>query len=165
MKAIGRTAAVALVACLTAGAWVAAQTRPATTLTAADYSEVTELYHRMYHASDSRNRDGWVSTFADDGVFRLPNGMEVVGKQALVDWRTKSFGGKTGDTRKRHWVSGLVMTPNADGSAKVRAYWLALDVSKTPGTVIETGTFDDVVVKTPGGWKFKRHAVIFDSAE
>lgn len=163
MKVIGRTAAIALAACLTTGGSVATQTRHATTLTAADYSEVTELYHRMYHASDSRDGGAWVSTFADDGVFRLPNGMEVVGKQALAEWRTKSFGGKTGDTHRRHWTSGLVMTPNADGSAKVRAYWLALETTKK--TVIETGTFDDVVVKTPAGWKFKRHAVIFDSAE
>lgn len=162
MKASGRTAAIALAASLTTGGWVAAQTRHAT-LTAQDYSEVTELYHRMYHASDMRDGDRWVSTFADDGLFRLPNGMEVVGKQALREWRTKSFGGKTGDTRRRHWTSGVVMTPNADGSANVRAYWLALDVTKK--TVIETGTFDDVVVKTPGGWKFKRHAVIFDSTE
>ena len=58
MDAIRRTAALALAAALIGGGWVAAQR----TLTAADYSEVTELYHRMYHASDSRNRDGWVST-------------------------------------------------------------------------------------------------------
>ena len=77
--------------------------------------------------------------------------------------RAKSYGGKTGDTRRRHWTSGVVMTANADGTAKVRTYWLAIDVIKK--TVIETGTFDDVVVKTPAGWRFKRHAVIFDSVE
>jgi hypothetical protein len=87
MKALGRTAAIAVAASLTAAGWVAAQTR---TLTAQDYTEVTELYHRMYHASDLRDGSAWVSTFADDGVFRLPNGTEVAGKQALTEWRTKS---------------------------------------------------------------------------
>src|SRR5713226_3248321 len=89
--------------------------RKAAVLTAQDYTEITELYARLYQGSDLRESDLWLSAFADDGTFRFPNGDEVTGKKALAEWRAKSFAGATGDSKRRHWTSGVMLTPSADG--------------------------------------------------
>jgi len=78
---------------------------------------------------DLREMDVWLSNFADDAVFVFPTGDQVAGKKALGEWRAKSFGGGTGDSKRRHWVSGVMLTPMPEGIAKARAYWLMLDAS------------------------------------
>lgn len=158
--------ALGLVACLAVAALAVAQSsngRKSVVLTAQDYTEITELYARLYQGSDLRETDLWLSAFAEDGSFRFPNGDEVVGKKALAEWRAKSFAGATGDSRRRHWTSGVMLTPTADG-ANGRAYWLLLDVSGKQPVVTSSGRFDDRFVKTAGGWKFKTHGVKSDPA-
>jgi hypothetical protein len=157
--------AIGLASFLFAVGWVSAQTNTRkAVLTAQDYTEITELYARLYQGSDLREVDTWISNFADDGVFRFPDGKEIAGKAALTDFRVKSFGGKTGDSKRRHWVSGVMLTPNADNTANARAYWFMINASAKQPVVAESGYFNDVFVKTAGGWKFKRHGVYFDSA-
>jgi len=134
----------------------------AVALTAQDYTAITELYARLYQGSDLREMDVWLSNFADDAVFVFPTGDQVAGKKALGEWRAKSFGGGTGDSKRRHWVSGVMLTPMPEGVAKARAYWLMLDASGKQPVVAQSGYFDDLFVKTATGWKFKKHAVNMD---
>ena len=158
--------AVGLIGCLAIGGLVLSQTAHAkkgVVLTAQDYTEITELYARLYQGSDLRETDLWLSAFSEDGVFRFPNGDEVVGKKALAEWRAKSFAGSTADSKRRHWTSGVMLTPTPDGGAQSRAYFLLIDVSGKQPVVTSSGRFDDVFVKTAGGWKFKKHAVRSDS--
>ena len=92
----------------------------AVALTAQDYTAITELYARLYQGSDMREMETWLSSFADDGVFVFPNGDEVAGKKALAEWRAKSFGGNTGDSKRRHWTSGVMLTPMPEPCSKCR---------------------------------------------
>src|SRR2546422_278413 len=85
---------------------------------------ITELSARLYQGSDLRELDTWIANFADDAVFSFPDGKEVAGKKALTEWREKSFGGTTGDSKRRHWGSGVMMTPMPEGTAKARPDWL-----------------------------------------
>jgi len=155
---------IGLAGCLAMAGWVYAQTsgRRPPVLTAQDYTEITQLYARLYQGSDLRELDVWLSNFADDGVFRFPDGKEVAGKNALSEFRTKSFGGKTGDSKRRHWTSGVMLTPNADGTANARAYWFMIDARSKQPVVAESGYFQDVFAKTAAGWKFKKHGVYMD---
>ena len=157
--------AIGLVGCLAIGGLVYAQTGGGRTavLTAQDYTDITELYARLYQGADLREPDLWLSAFAEDGVFQFPNGDEVSGKKALAEWRAKTFAGARGDSKRRHWTSGIMLTPNPGGAIS-RAYFLLLDVSGKQPVVTQSGRFDDVFVKTAGGWKFKRHAVRTDPA-
>ena len=134
----------------------------AVALTAQDYTAITELYARLYQGSDLREVDVWLSNFADDAVFVFPDGKEVAGMKALRDFRVKSFGGNTGDSKRRHWVSGVMLTPMPEGIAKARAYWLMIDGSGKQPVLAQSGHFDDQFVKTKDGWKFKRHVVNMD---
>ena len=158
------TGVVTLVGALAFAGWVYAQTRSTTALTAQDAHEITQLYSTMYQGSDFRDASLWLSTYAEDGVFRFPSGDEVVGKQALAEWRAKSFRGRVGDSKRRHYFPNIRLTPIPDGGATARAYWVELDVSGKPVAIANTGTADDVFVKTAAGWKFKSHVVHLDVA-
>jgi ketosteroid isomerase-like protein len=144
------------------GSFYAQNARAATTLTAQDYQDITQLYSIMYQGADLRDADLWLSSYADDGVFKLPTGDQVAGKKALAEWRAKSFGGKVGDSKRRHWFELIRISPSPNGGATARAYWSVVDVSKKQATITSTGTVDDVFVKTAAGWKFKVHAVHAD---
>src|SRR5262249_32727061 len=131
-------------------------------LTAPDYTAVTGVYARLYQGSDLPGVGVGLSDFADDAVFVFPNDDQVTGKKALGEWRAKSFGGNTGDSKRRHWVSGVMLTPMPDGVAKSRAYWLMLDASGKQPVVAQSGYFDDLFVKTGAGWEVKKHVVRMD---
>jgi hypothetical protein len=159
---------VALIGSLATVAWVHARTAKgdkAMVLTPQDYLDITQVYSICYQGSDLRDAAQWLSAFADDGVFKFPNGDQVIGKKALAEWRAKSFGGKTGDSKRRHWFGTLLTKPTPDGGATVRAYYVVLDVSGKPSTINSSGMVDDVFVKTAEGWKFKVHVVRGDGAE
>ena len=132
-------------------------------LTAEDHVEITSLYARFNQGSDFRNADLWLSTFSDDAVFTLPNGQRIVGKDALREWRLKSFGDKTGDSKRRHLHGSIQLTSAANGEARGRAYWLVLDVSDKEPKLASTGFVDDVFVETKEGWRFKTHTVHADA--
>ena len=157
---------VALVASAAVGGWVHAQTtsRQTAGLTAQDHFEITQLYARFNQGSDFRNASLWLSTFADDAVFTLPSGQEIAGKQALTAWRARSFGGKVGDSKRRHLHGSIQLSPTPNGGAKARAYWVVLDVSEKQPALASTGYVDDVFVRTAEGWRFKTHTVHSDVA-
>jgi ketosteroid isomerase-like protein len=144
-----------------AGSLLAPRVGATIALTAQDVSDITQLYSTSYQGADLRDADLWLSAYADDAVFNLPTGSQVVGRKALAEWRMKSFGGKTGDTKQRHWF-GLIRVLPAPNGATAKAYFSVIDVGAKQPTIRSTGTVDDRFVKTAAGWKFKVHTVIFD---
>jgi hypothetical protein len=161
MAQIRNIATLALVAGLAIGGWEYAQAK-STKLTAEDYTEISELYPRLYQGGDLRELDLWLSNFVDDAEYGFPTGDGVKGKQALAEWRKKSWAGQTGDSKRRHWTSGVALTPLPDGTVKGRAYWMMIDGKDKVPVVAQSGLFDDVYVKTATGWKFKKHGVRMD---
>ena len=162
MRRIESLTAVALVGLLVVAGWMYTRTEAAATLTAEDRAEITQLYATMYQGSDFRDADLWLSAFAEDGVFIFPTGDRVEGHEALMGWRKQSFGGETGDSKRRHHVPNIRILQAPDGGATASAYWIELDVAATPAAIKNTGTAEDIFVKTADGWKFKSHTVNVD---
>jgi hypothetical protein len=156
---------IALVGSLATVGWVQAKSGKAPVLTTQDYLDIAQVYSICYQGSDLRDAAQWLSAFADDALFTLPNGDRVTGKKALAEWRAKSFAGKTGDSKRRHWFGTLLTKPTPDGGATVRAYYVVLDVSGKQSAINSSGMVDDVFVKTADGWKFKTHVVRGDGGE
>ena len=156
--------AVALLALVAAAGWMHGQPEAAATLTAEDRAEITQLYATMYQGSDFRDADLWLSAFAEDAVFVFPTGDQLEGHDALLAWRQRSFGGRTGDSKRRHHVPNIRIVPTARRRRdRARAYWIELDVAASPSSIKNTGTADDVFVEdgTPAG-SFRHHAVHLD---
>jgi hypothetical protein len=127
-----------------------------TSLTTADYVEIQQLYARYNTAIDSGDGAGWAATFVSNGVFNTT----TIGHDALVqfvrDWREKRNGANL-----RHSNTNLVVAPTPDG-AKGTIYLALLNVSVRPAIIQSTGMYEDYLLKTPQGWKFKTRTVRID---
>src|SRR5262245_10467833 len=146
MKRRHFAAVLAMVGCMLAGR-AALQAQKAITLTSQDYSELQQLYGRYNQAIDAGDGEAWAATFTPDGVFNTTN----KGHDALVEfvkgWRAQR-------KAPRHWLMNVVYTPTAEG-ATARSYLILWDVSVRPPAVANSGVYQDVLVKTPQGWRFK----------
>lgn len=91
-----------------------------------------------------------------DGVFNT----NTVGRDALVqfvrDWRQNRNGANL-----RHWNTNIVITPTKEG-AKGTAYLALMNISGRPAVIQSTGMYEDYLVKTPDGWRFRNRTVRLD---
>ncbi|HEY0681449.1 MAG TPA: nuclear transport factor 2 family protein [Steroidobacter sp.] len=125
-------------------------------LTTQDYIDIEQLYATYNHAIDSGDGEAWAATFTPDGSFNT-----LKGKDALVgfikNWREKRNG-----ANRRHWNTNLRITPSDEGANAVVMLML-LDVGTQPPSIVSTGQYTDVLVKTPNGWRFKSRVVKGDA--
>ena len=132
----------ALVALVVLPRPAASQSTP--TLTTQDYIDIQQLYARYNHAIDGGDADGYAALFTPDGSFNANRGHD-----ALVAFIRNRNGANL-----RHWNTNLVITPTADG-ARGSVYLMFLDVSARPAKVGNAGKYEDTLVKTAQGWRFK----------
>lgn len=157
--------AVVMVIGFVGSGWVSAQqdsgSSPAM-LTGQDYEEIKELYARYNQGSDFRDAELFLSAFADDAVMTR-GGRDIVGMDALRAERVERYAGQTGDNGRRHHNGSFIITPTAEG-AKARAYYLLLDVTSRPPTMVASGYYDDVFTKTSDGWRIQHRTLHGDGA-
>jgi hypothetical protein len=138
---------IGLASLMFAGAtWASAQhARRAGSLTFEDYLQIQQLYSRYYHAIDASDAEGWAGTFTADGVFN-----NVKGHDALVASIERA-----GPNRPlRHLHSNLTLTPTVEGVSG-SVYVVQIDKTARPLTVASYSRYDDTLVRTPDGWRFK----------
>ena len=96
------------------------------------------------------------ATFTPDGVFQ-----RFSGREALVgfvrQWCEKMNGGN-----RRHWNTNLRIVPTTDGASGTVLLML-LDAGAKPAAIISTGTYNDTLVRTPEGWRFKTRTIKGDA--
>jgi bifunctional aromatase (cyclase/dehydratase) len=143
------TVAVGLVLC----AQVAIDGQKVTALTPEDYNEIHQLYARYNIAIDKGDAEGWAATFTSDGVFGNSKGRDAL-VLFIHEWRDKRDG-----ANRRHWNSNLVVTPAADGNATGSVYLMLIDIGVRPPVIALTAMYEDTLVKTQQGWRFKTRAV------
>ncbi len=112
-------------------------------LTTQDYIDIEQTYSRFYRAYDNSDAVVWADTFTEDGLF---NG--VKGRAALIKDRTRE------PLKVRHVIAHLMITPTAEG-ASVRHYAFVFDTQVVPLKINSYSRYDDTLVKTPQGWRFK----------
>jgi hypothetical protein len=137
---------------------IAGQSKAATRLTTADYVEIQQLYAKYNTAIDAGDGLAWAATFVPGGVFNT----NTVGHDALVqfvrDWREKRNGANL-----RHSNTNLVLTATPEG-AKGTIYLALLNIGVRPAVIQSTGMYEDYLVRTPQGWRFKARTVRLDPA-
>jgi 3-phenylpropionate/cinnamic acid dioxygenase small subunit len=149
--------AVALLIVAAAFSWVhGEQSKPK--FAADDFLEIQALYNNYAHYFDAGQGEKWAALWTEDGEFThgygpgqaSANRTPAKGMAALV--RTGSTSGT------RHFVTNLVITPTADG-AKGSCYLLLYSARTNPPSFVETAIYDDTLVKTSQGWRFKKRVV------
>ena len=124
-----------------------------------DFVEIQQLYAHYCHALDTGNPEALTRCWTKDGEMGRGYGPG----QANVD-RTPSSGYAMGSAMSgssggsRHMVTNLVITKTPEG-AKGSAYLLLYTSTTTPSSFVSLSIYDDTLVKTSEGWKFKKRVV------
>ena len=148
--------AIALCALLLSAGLAQAQSAPpAPTLSAQDYMEIQNLYARYVRAADMGGAgDGsdWANCFTLDGEFGNQKGHEAL-KKIITNFHKNTL--QKDGWSSRHTYTSLLITPTPEG-ARGSVYALVFNVTAKPPFVDHSGVYDDWLVKTPDGWRFKK---------
>jgi len=147
---------------------VAAQRRNARGgLTAEDYIAIRQLVARYPHVLNTAANNGYdyADLFTPDGVMigravPFSQGREQLAALGRMGRSSRNPGGTL---QVRHYAMNHVIEPAGEGMATGTQYLAVIvpgDGQTRPGTVNQGGRFDDVYVKTPQGWKFKRRTYV-----
>ena len=133
--------------------WSRAQQGKSRELTAQDYIEIQQLYARYNFAIDVNDAENMTAAFTDDAGFYNGSRVNGIGHDGILAFmhNRKLIGG-------RHWNSNLVVTPTPEG-AKGAVYLLTVNVAVQPPVLTAAAKYDDTLVRTPKGWRFKKRVV------
>jgi len=126
-------------------AWLHAQQNGRGALTTQDYIDIQQLYARYNHAIDGGDAEAYAALFTPDGSFNNNNGHD-----ALVAFIKTRNGANL-----RHWNTNLTITGTPEG-ASGSVYLMFLNVGVRPPVVTGAGKYEDALVKTAQGWRFKK---------
>lgn len=140
--------------------WTHAQQRTSTKFTVDDYIAIQQLYASYNHAVDfSKNPADVADLFTDDAENgpALPGGLRW-GRKGLLDYFQQRLERPTDATKDRHWNSNLLIKPTPEG-AHGSVMLMVVRVGNPP-TLTSTMTYEDDLVKTRQGWKFKKRVFV-----
>ena len=128
-------------------------------LAGTDYVGIEQLYLRNNIGFDSGAEDGvaFARTFTDDGAL-VRNGKTTSGHAALTDLAALQVPGL-------HTVTSNLTVERTSDGAHSRAYVLRVDDGTGPDAaqpVLDVGTYEDELVETSEGWRFKRRVYVSD---
>lgn len=126
----------------------------------ADYLAIQQLYARYCHVLDKGQGEEFAACFTEDGEFMGGRGPGMANdvRMPLKGRAILAAAGMTSGTR--HFNANLVITPSADPNIAQGSVYLLLYTARTnPPTFVETAIYDDTLVKTQEGWKFKKRVV------
>jgi len=146
------------------------------TLSALDYAEITQLINRYAYGIDTCANNGYdyADVFTPDGVFIDNNsdagfaaGGRVLarGRDALaelVGGGSRACKTKLVWTDWSHLMLNHEITPTVDG-ARGRVYLVQLGM-EGPGSVDRHGGYEDVYVRTDGGWRIESRTHVRNKA-
>ena len=144
-----------LIALVFAVSCVSVQPVEAAELSAEDHAEINQLYARYVQAIDRGDAIVWADAFTPTGSF----GDSVTGRDALLAFAERYH--EENGNEPRHWYNALVLTSTADG-AEGACY--AVTFNSSTGSLMWTGTYKDVLVKTSEGWRFSSRQLTIDPA-
>jgi hypothetical protein len=129
-----------------------------TKLTVEDFIEIQQLYANYAHALDRGEGARFAATWVIDGEFTGGRGPGKANDDRTPRKGTAALTAMGNTSGTRHFNANLVITPTADG-AKGSVYLLLYTARTNPPSFVETAIYDDTLVKTPEGWKFKKRIV------
>src|SRR5262249_7884530 len=125
--------------------------------TALDYAEIQQLYIRYNWGIDTHADNGmvWAKTFTQDGEFILNGGKQkYVGREQLAAF-AKAKPGFVPDG-PHHFATNIRIDASPEGARGGRDFGnVPTPAADKPSMITGTGTYEDVLVKTAEGWRFK----------
>lgn len=129
----------------------------------ADRLEIHELIALYGHAADAPDEDLLPLVFAEDAVWEAPGesfaGVPTTRFEGLDGIRAMFGMGVPPNSPSHHTTN--VWVREEGGEVRVRSKWIAHPEKPS----VWMGDYDDVVVKTPAGWRIRHRVVTFRYGE
>lgn len=121
-------------------------------------AEIENLLERYCWALDHQQWDEWLRCFTEDGVFDV-RGQQLAGRDAIRSYVEGSIGDYRLLRHLLHHPSVQILGPS---EATARCYFELRGTTARGHNVEALGSYEDALVKTNDGWKFKLRKVRFD---
>ena len=122
------------------------------TLSTDDRLAILDLGARYNQLMDWGDVEGWADCFTPDGVFDGGPKLQARGRAELVAFMERLI---ARDRPARHWTNN-VLIEGADDQARLTLYLLVVDLTAEGPRPSNFGVHHDDVVRTDGGWRFRR---------
>ncbi len=131
---------------------------------------VRNIVARLAHLADDGDVDRYVAEMTDDVVWSMPanpavglpatsrNGRDEIATGA----RERIAAGLQGPgTNTRHVITTSVVDLESDDRARARSTFLFVECTTATPTIRTMGQYDDVMHRTPDGWKLASRTITF----
>lgn len=122
---------------------------------AEDHAAILDLSARYNHTFDSGEFDAWVTCFAEEGVYEVPElNRRLEGRGALREFAaTHSF-----PVAIRTMPTTHVVDQEGEG-ATMLSFFSVLRLDDPPSTIV-VGRYEDQLTKADGEWRLARRKVV-----
>jgi len=122
-----------------------------------DRVEIRELTARYNRCFDDQDAAGWAEVFTDDGTLEVLGGQTVEGRDALRAMCEATGYGTV------HTTTDAVIEIDGDAATQVCTLVLAHRTREPKTSTFGlTGRYEDELVRTPAGWRFRRRTITLD---
>ncbi|MDR3461866.1 MAG: nuclear transport factor 2 family protein [Beijerinckiaceae bacterium] len=130
----------------------------------ADYVEIMNLYAIYNLASDEADAELYAQCFTATGILEIGKlAVRVEGRDNLKLWKERDRA-RRGTKYRRHWNSGVHLEQLQTDSVRGRCYLVAYNgVPNTLPSIVDCGTYDDLLVKEDGLWRFARRHLALEA--
>jgi hypothetical protein len=149
-----RHLAASILVCTAVAAPTGAQQPTYEELSVEDVVRIQQLYSRYHWATDATNAAAWADLFVPDGEFESGT-QKYKGRADMVAYASKALGTPKANGAL-HLQTNIRFEKSPEG-ARGGSYML-LVIPGEPGkppTITTVVIYQDVLVKTPEGWRFK----------
>lgn len=123
-----------------------------------DYIEIRELTARYNRAFDDVDSEGWADVFTPDGIMEYSGGEPIVGRDALVAMNRDTGYGYV------HITTDPIIDIQGDkATQKCTVIVASRNKDGSPGGFSMTGRYEDDLVRTENGWRFKKRVATLDA--
>lgn len=129
---------------------------------AEDKLDILELIAKYAHGADGPVAEAFADVFTDDGAAIFPD-RAARGREELIKFGERLVG--TLPVRQlRHIQCNTVWKEVTPDRVKARTYVVVTNKKVLDGTLVvhTTGYYDDDIVRTPKGWRFKERRFTAD---
>jgi 3-phenylpropionate/cinnamic acid dioxygenase small subunit len=139
-------------------------------LSAADELAVRNIVARLAHLADDGDVDAYIAEMTDDVVWSMPAnpaaGLPATSRRGhdeiAAGARERIAAGLQGPgTSTRHIITTAVIDFESDDRARARSTFLFVESTTASPTIRTMGQYDDVMQRTPDGWKLAARTITF----
>jgi uncharacterized protein (TIGR02246 family) len=132
--------------------------------------EIRNVVARLAQTADNGEVEEYVALFTDDAVWEMPDnpttglaGSSRQGRDAIAAGvhERRGLGVQGPGSNTKHVISTVSVEMRSDDNAVARSYFQYYGTTTTAPTLLTMGRYEDLLQRTPDGWKVARRTILY----